>query len=256
VTDLLLQSRTEAHYDAHPFDALTPHDEANPRRVQPRPFLNFCDRYLAKPVVVAEVGCGPGRATMFLTSLGHNVTAVDISERSLARARRRAPRATFVRASNLSLPLNDACYDAVVSDGVIHHTPDAFKSLSENVRILRGGGYLYLGVYNRHRYYYYIYTYAGPPIRWLERSAPGRALLNLTLIPIYYLAHLLKSRGNRTWEGAKNFFYDYIITPQATFHSRDEVEEWGKPLCLDLLAYDPTLGNVHVFVFRKRTITK
>ena len=84
---------------------------------------------------------------MYLTRLGHRVTAVDISRGSLERARRRAPRAFFVQASNLELPFADACFDAVVSDGVIHHTPDAFKSLAENARILRPGGHLYLAVY-------------------------------------------------------------------------------------------------------------
>lgn len=242
---------TEAHYDAHPFDAITAHDERDPRRIQPRPFLEFCQSCLGKGARIAEIGCGPGRGTMYLTRLGHDVTAVDISAQSLARARRRAPEAAYVRASNLSLPFPDAAFDAVVSDGVIHHTPDAFAALSENARILRPGGHLYLAVYKRDRYYRHLYTYAGPPIRWLERRRLGRALLHMTVIPAYYAAHLVKSRGRRTWTGARSFFYDYIITPRATFHSRGEIEAWGDRLGLRLVRYDPALGNVHAFVFVK-----
>jgi hypothetical protein len=88
-------------------------------------------------------------------------------------------------------------------------------------------------------------------VRWLERRSWGRALVNGTLLPVYYLAHLAKSRGKRTWQGAKNFFYDYIITPRATFHTREEVEEWGRRNGLELLEYYPDIGNVHAFVFRK-----
>src|SRR5262249_42901798 len=138
-----------------------------------------------------------------------------------------------------------------VSDGVIHHAPDARSAFVESVRVLRGGGYLYLGVYNRRRYYYYIYTYGGQPIRWLERSVAGRAVLSVTFIPLYYLAHLVKSRGKRSWLGAKNFFYDYIITPRSSFFTREEVAGWGADLGLDLIKYDASLGNVQVFTFRK-----
>jgi ubiquinone/menaquinone biosynthesis C-methylase UbiE len=247
-----LQNGTQRHYDAHPFDALTPEDERDPRRVQPKPFLDFCDCSLSSGMWVAEIGCGPGRGTMYLAKLGLDVTAVDISEASLVRAGKRAPAARFVRATNLALPFEDGSFDAVISDGVIHHTPDAYRSFCENVRTLRDGGFLYLSVYKRRGCYYYIYTYAGPLIRRIERSVSGHILLSLTVIPIYYLAHLVKSRGQRTWAGAKSFFYDYIITPQATFHTRDEVEAWGAKEGLELTVYDPSLGNVHVFMFRKR----
>jgi ubiquinone/menaquinone biosynthesis C-methylase UbiE len=247
-----LQNRTRRHYDAHPFDALTSEDERDPRGVQPKPFLDFCDRRLSFGMSVAEIGCGPGRATMYLAKLCLDVTAVDISEASLARAGKRAPAARFVGATNLALPFSDGSFDAVVSDGVIHHTPDPYRSFRENVRILRDGGFLYLGVYKRRRYYYYVYTYAGPLIRRIACSPPGRILLNMTVIPVYYLTHLVKSRGRRTWAGAKSFFYDYVITPQATFYTREEVQAWGAKEGLELTVYDPSLGNVHVFMFKKR----
>ena len=250
--DSTLQDRTKAHYDAYPFDAITARDEADPRRIQPEPFITFCERYMPEPQKVAEIGCGPGRGTMYLEKLGHDVTAVDLSPASIERARRRAPGATYVQASNLDLPFEDAQFDAVVSDGVIHHTPDAFRSFSENARILKPGGHLYLGVYNRDYYYYWVYTYAGKPIRALERFRLGRALLGVTAMPVYWAVHQLKSGGERSWTGAKNFFYDYIITPQATFHSREEITDWGDRLGLDLLGYDPQMGNVHAFFFKKR----
>jgi hypothetical protein len=81
-------------------------------------------------------------------------------------------------------------------------------------------------------------------------------VLGMTLIPLYYLVHLAKSRGRRSWAGAKNFFYDYIITPQATFYTREEITAWGDELGLHLTRYDPLLGNVHVFVFRKPPIRR
>jgi ubiquinone/menaquinone biosynthesis C-methylase UbiE len=252
--DTSLQNRTRHHYDSHPFDAITAEDEHQPRRIQPKPFIEFCEQYLQHEMSVAEIGCGPGRGIMYLTASKVDVTAIDISATSIARARKRAPNARYVRATTMALPFCNECFDVVVSDGVIHHTPNARAAFMESVRILRDGGYFYLGIYNRRRYYYYVYTYAGPPVRWLARSAAGRAALLMTIIPLYYLVHLAKSRGRRTWGGAKNFFYDYIITPQATFYAREEIAEWGDEVGIKLMKYDPSLGNVHVFVFRKPSI--
>lgn len=248
-----LQKLTKSHYNDFPFDFLTEEDEQHIERLQPKAFLRFADRHLVAGTSVAEIGCGPGRASLFLARRGIDLLAVDISLGSLRLARRRAPKNKFVLASNLNLPLPDCTFDAVVSDGVIHHTPDAYRSFCENARILRPGGVMYVGVYRRIRYYYYFYTYLGRPIRWLEKRILGKTLVLGTLLPIYYAAHLVKSRGKRTWHGAKNLFYDYIITPQATFHTREEIEEWGRENGLELIEYDENVGNVHAFVFTKTT---
>lgn len=249
-----LQTHTKAHYDDFPFDYLTAEDERNIETMQPAPFLRFANAYLKQGTKAAEIGCGTGRGTLFMMRRGVDLLAVDISRGSLRLARRRAPNCLFVQATNLQLPLPDGFFDAVVSDGVIHHTPDAYRSFCENARILKPGGPMYVGVYRRRRYYYYLYTHLGRPIRWLEKRAWGEALIYTTLLPLYYAVHLIKSRGKRTWNGAKNFFYDYIITPQATFHTREEIEAWGRENGLELVEYYENVGNVHAFVFRKADI--
>jgi len=246
-----LQTLTEAHYNEFPFDFLTKEDEQNIENLQPAPFLRFANTYFLPGIKVAEIGCGPGRGTLFMARREVDLLAVDISPGSLCLARRRAPSASFVQASNMQLPLKDDYFDVVVSDGVIHHTPDAYRSFSENARILKPGGMIYVGVYRRKRYYYYVYTYFGRPIRWLEKRAWGKAMIYSTLLPFYYAVHLIKSRGKRTWRGAKNFFYDYIITPQATFHTFEEIVKWGQKNRLELIEYDENVGNVHAFYFRK-----
>jgi ubiquinone/menaquinone biosynthesis C-methylase UbiE len=230
---------------------MTEDDERNIRENQPGAFASFVDLYLKEGDKVIDVGCGPGRGTLFLAHEKMNVFSVDLSLESIFLAKKRAPQATFICASNLDLPFDAGSFDAVVSDGVIHHTPDARRSFAENARLVRNEGYFYVGVYRRKRYYYYLYTYLGQPIRWLEKRTWGKALIYSTMLPAYYLVHLLKSKGKRTWRGAKNFFYDYIITPQATFHTKEEICGWAKQEGFVLKAYDENVGNVHVFVFQK-----
>ena len=248
---LNLQEWTQSHYNRAPFDFMTEEDERHISDNQPAPFRRFVEGCLHSGDRVMDVGCGPGRGTMYLVHEQMDAFAVDLSSESIALARRRAPEARFICASNLALPFRDGSFDAVVSDGVIHHTPDPRRSFAENARLVRDGGYMYVGVYRRKRYYYYLYTYFGKPVRWLERRGWGRALIFATILPLYYLAHLIKSRGKRTWNGAKNFFYDYIITPQATFHTREEICDWAAAEGFCLNAYDEHVGNVHAFIFRK-----
>jgi len=247
-----LQEKSKKHYEDFPFDFLSKEDEENIEQLQPLPFKDFVESYVKVDDHVIDVGCGPGRASLFLYKKGIDLTSFDLSLGSIRLSRRRAPHQAYVCGTNLNLPIRNERFDVVVSDGVIHHTPDARKSFSENARILKDKGYMFCAVYQRNRYYYYVYTYIGKPIRWLEKSALGRAVIYSTLLPVYYFVHLLKSRGKRTWLGAKNFFYDYIITPQATFHTYDEVVKWGKEESLEILDYDnKRSGNVHSFVFQK-----
>jgi SAM-dependent methyltransferase len=252
--DRQLQGKTKGHYDDFPFDFLTQEDEDNIAALQPAPFLAFAENYLHPHTCTAEIGCGPGRGTLFMQNRGVDLFAIDLSMGSLRLARRRAANTAYVCATNLDLPFKTETFDAVVSDGVIHHTPDPRRSISELARILLPGGFLYLGVYRRNRYYYYVYTWLGRPIRCLEKFKVGSALINCTILPLYYLVHLFKSRGKRTWSGAKNFFYDYIITPQATFHTREEIEAWSREVALELLDYEENVGNVHAFVFKKISV--
>lgn len=246
-----LQARTRAHYDAHPLDFLTDADERNIAACQPRPFREFVERFVKPGQRVVDIGCGPGRAALYMTRQGVDVLAVDLSMASIALTKARAPEASFVCASNLVLPFRSGCFDAVVSDGVIHHTPDAAQAFRENARLVRNGGHMYVAVYRRRRYYYYLYTYLGVPLRWVEKRRLGQLVLHATALPLYYAVHVLKSRGQRSWQAAKNFFYDYFITPRATFHTNEEVCKWSRDAGMELVAYEKNVGNVHAFVFQK-----
>jgi 2-polyprenyl-3-methyl-5-hydroxy-6-metoxy-1,4-benzoquinol methylase len=106
---------------------------------------------------VLEVGCGIGTDTMNFARHGAEVTAVDLSERSLELARKRAAvygfedRITFQQADCERLdefvPVEP--YDLVYSFGVIHHTPDPERALEQIRRYVRPGGTFKLMVYNR-----------------------------------------------------------------------------------------------------------
>jgi SAM-dependent methyltransferase len=98
---------------------------------------------------VLEIGCGTGRNTRFLLSLGAEVTGVDFSERSVELARKRTldPRATFRKQSLFELD-DRAQYDLVVSSGTVtvacRDRAELLDLLVRLARALKPGGRILL----------------------------------------------------------------------------------------------------------------
>ncbi|WP_033282488.1 class I SAM-dependent methyltransferase [Streptomyces sp. NRRL F-525] len=95
---------------------------------------------------VADLGCGPGRTTAYLASLGLDVFGLDLSESMLAIARRENPGLRFRQGSMLELDIPDGTLAAAVSWYSSIHTPvDRLPFLfAEFHRVLAPGGYLLL----------------------------------------------------------------------------------------------------------------
>jgi SAM-dependent methyltransferase len=95
---------------------------------------------------VADIGCGPGRVTAYLSDLGLSVFGIDLSPRMVAVARRTYPGLRFDEGSMLALDLADGGLGGIVAwYSTIHISsewlPTAF---AEFCRVLAPGGYLQL----------------------------------------------------------------------------------------------------------------
>jgi SAM-dependent methyltransferase len=95
---------------------------------------------------VADLGCGPGRVTTHLDSLGLPAFGVDLSPGMVAEARRRYPDLTFDVGSMAALDLADSALAGVVAWYSIIHTPlDRLPEIfAEFHRVLAPGGHLLL----------------------------------------------------------------------------------------------------------------
>jgi SAM-dependent methyltransferase len=92
-----------------------------------------------------DLGCGTGAFTRRLQPLGFFLTGLDISPRSINRAKSLGG-AEYVVGDITACPLPTSSYDVVVMSGVLHHifsTDVRVQSLREAWRMLKPGGHFF-----------------------------------------------------------------------------------------------------------------
>jgi len=117
-------------------------------------FAEF-ERWKGKRVL--EIGCGIGTDTISFARAGAQVTAIDLTEKSLEMARQRArvfgleDRIRFFQADaeKLSDTVPVEPYDLIYSFGVIHHTPHPDNVLREIRKYITPETVVKIMVYNR-----------------------------------------------------------------------------------------------------------
>lgn len=97
---------------------------------------------------VIDVGCGGGRYTWGLCSLGCDVTAVDQSPNAL-KLTKKVCKDFKLKMGKIDIlnPIIDRKYDLVWCFGVIHHTGDTRQALTNVASLVKDRGYLFLTVY-------------------------------------------------------------------------------------------------------------
>ena len=118
---------------------------------------------------VLEIGCGIGTDTMNFARNAASVTAVDLSEKSLEMARKRAEvfgltgRIRFFHGSAEQLDeiMPQETFDLIYSFGVIHHTPHPDRLLEQVRKYVRPGSTAKIMVYHRHSWkvFWILMTY-------------------------------------------------------------------------------------------------
>jgi ubiquinone/menaquinone biosynthesis C-methylase UbiE len=110
---------------------------------------------------VLEIGPGAGGHSALFARHGAAVTAVDITQ---SRARATAEKFKLLGAENCeamqgdaeSLPFDNATFDIVYSNGVLHHTFDTGKAIDEVYRVLKPGGRAVIMLYCKSSWHYWV----------------------------------------------------------------------------------------------------
>jgi SAM-dependent methyltransferase len=192
-------------------------------------FAAALEEQLPDGAIVLEAGCGTGQLTNFLgLSWRRRVFGGDVCINSLRlangfRERYRIANAAFLQMNLFRPPFRDGSIDAVICNGVLHHTRDARAGFEALLRKVKPGGLILIGLYN---------SYARLPTLWrrwaFERFGPTLYFLDPRLIS----ARMNEGRW-RAW------FHDQYRHPHETRHSIDEVLGWFDMSAVDFLSSVP-----------------
>ena len=90
---------------------------------------------------VLDLGCGDGPFVPALLAAGAEVTAADVADVALARARRRAPGADYALVEpHGPFPFGEGAFEVVWASEVLEHVADTERWINEVRRVLRPGG--------------------------------------------------------------------------------------------------------------------
>lgn len=109
-----------------------------------------------------DAGCGGGRASIMMARAGASeVVSFDLSEQNIETTKRMAKlfdlkNVTTHCGSLLEIPFDDESFDIVWCNGVLHHTVDCDRGISEILRVLKTGGNFWLYLYGSGGIYWYL----------------------------------------------------------------------------------------------------
>jgi ubiquinone/menaquinone biosynthesis C-methylase UbiE len=178
---------------------------------------------------VLDMGCGTGEYALWYASKGAGqVVGIDLSEGSLAVARRRKEEGDFsnvdfVKKDILNVDFPDNSFDYSFSVGVLHHTGDPLRGFKHLVRVTKPGGVVVVSLYNS--YSRRILRFKQSLCRWLggddieKRVEWGERLFPRTLQKLDKRYHGLNT---------KQIAYDIFGFPHESLHSAHEVLQWFK----------------------------
>lgn len=124
-------------------------------------------RNAGQQMKILDLGCGIGFwVTEFALRGLHNLHAADLTQNALEITAKRLDAygvsAELNRQNAEQLTFDSSIFDHINCQGVIHHTPDTDRTISEMARVLKSGGTASISVYYRN-----AILKAWPYLRWL-----------------------------------------------------------------------------------------
>lgn len=197
-----------------------------------------------KGKLMLDAGCGNGSQSVAYTELGLEVVAVDLSTglekgEAFRKVYENAVQENvhFVQADLQRPPLAPGSFDIIHSAGVLHHTPDTFKTFQELWPLLNAGGIFYVWLYKFEK----TVTPIVNSIRAITTRIPAPAfarIADLMAIPFIGFCWSVNKLGIRRYitpnrKEAALALHDIFGAPYAHYHSFEEVSDWYKAAGFD-----------------------
>ncbi len=207
----------KAFYEVNPFPDYDDHDSVRSLIEKSRAggYARLLEDSIPCNSDVLEVGCGTGQLTNFLSASLRQVIGTDICLNSLGlgeafRRRHGLTRARFVQMNLFRPAFRPERFDVVLCNGVLHHTSDPHRGFRRLVSLVKPGGHLVVGLYNRYG------RLATDLRRQLFRLSGGHAR---------WIDPVLR-RGTLSAAKRRSWFADQYRHPHELKHAFGEVLGW------------------------------
>jgi SAM-dependent methyltransferase len=205
----------KAFYEENPFPNYDDMDSGKTLQEKARRglFAKLLDEQLPPGSLLLEAGCGTGQLSNFLgMKRDRRVIGTDLCLNSLKLAKGFRDRCGIVNASFLQMnlfrpPFASEAFEVVISNGVLHHTNDPLGGFRSIARLVKPGGLIIIGLYNRigrltTDFRRLLFRITGDRLRFLDAHMRNRDF---------------NERRKRAW------FMDQYKHPCESKHSYDEV---------------------------------
>ena len=216
-SDADVTQMVKAFYEETPFPNYDEHDSIRALIDKARlgQYARALDETIPYNASVLEVGCGTGQLSNFLGAACRRVIGSDMCMNSLRlgdgfRRAHGLARVRFVQMNLFRPALRKEQFDVVLCNGVLHHTADPYGGFKGLVPLVKPGGHIVIGLYNR---YGRLFTDLR---RQLFRLTRGRA---------QWIDPILR-KGGLSVGKRKAWFADQYRHPHESKHTIGEVLRW------------------------------
>jgi|GEM_PF-33669 len=209
--------RVQAFYEETPFPNYDDHDSVRSLIEKSRRgiYAKKLNEAIPYNSTVLEVGCGTGQLTNFLGISCRTVVGADICLNSLRLGEefRRTHGLHRVRFTQMNLfrpCFKPEQFDVILCNGVLHHTSDPYGGFRGLLPLLKPGGHIVIGLYNK----------------WGRLLLDlRRAIFRLTGGRGKWIDSYLRS-GNLSEAKRRAWFADQYQHPHESKHTIGEVQQW------------------------------
>ena len=214
--------KVKAFYEANPFPNYDDHDTLRSliEKARRSGLPLALDRAIGYNSTVLEAGCGTGQLSNFLGVSCRRMIGTDICGNSLRlgeefRKKHKLDRVRFVQMDLFRPCFKPEQFDTVLCCGVLHHTPDPFAGFRTLVSLLKPGGHIVIGLYNRYGRLLtdlrrQVFRGTGGRLRWID--------------PVLRSGSPLRGKLSETQKQA--WFADQYRHPHESKHTIGEVIQW------------------------------
>ncbi len=199
-------------------------------------FAKLLNDELPFNINILEVGCGTGQMANYLSLAHRYIFGIDMSFNSLQLANGFKKKFDLKRSSFYQMNLFKPCFKessfhAIICNGVLHHTLKAYEGFKSIIKLLKTGGFVVIGLYNR---FGRVFTNIRREIFKLSGN-------HFQSFDPYLKRKDVTSSKKNIW------FLDQYHNPYETAHTFGEVLKWFGNNTIEFVTSIPEIGNLSCF---------